>query len=81
MKTWEHSEKVQAVLQEVINEERDSEGFVTAFIAVCEVMDGDGKKLVAYRGPSAEASPTWLVKGMVREVIEDSEWFTDKEDE
>lgn len=81
MKTWDHSEKVLAILQDVINEDRDSEGFVTAYIAVIEVMDGETKKLVSYRGPNMEAVPVWLAKGMLREVIEDPEWFTDGDDD
>jgi hypothetical protein len=75
MRTWEHSEKVLATIQECVNAETDSEGVVTKFVAVVEVMDTDGKKLVTYRGPSNEACPVWDCRGMMQEVMADADWF------
>lgn len=79
--TWEDAQALQDALQEAVNREDDSRGVVTAFVAIAEVMDGEAKKLVAFRGPNPDAVPVWLARGMMREVVDDPEWFTDKEEE
>lgn len=79
--TWNHAMKLQDAIQEAVNEEGDSQGVVTAYVAVVEVMDGDSKKLVAYRGPNADAVPVWVARGMMRQVADDPEWFVGDDDE
>lgn len=79
--TWGHALKLTDAIQEAVNEEGDSQGIVTAYVAVIEVMDGDSKKLVAYRGPNADAIPMWVARGMLREVSDDPSWFTSEDDD
>jgi hypothetical protein len=81
VKTWDHAAVLQDAIQGVVNQEGETHGVVTAFILVAEVMDGDGKKLVSYRGPSSDAAPMWLVKGMAREVVDDPDSFYGEDDE
>lgn len=79
--SWDHAERLGAVLQEIVNDETESRGMVTSFSAVCEVMDADGKKLVTFRGPSSDACPVWLAKGMMREITDDPEAFYGEDDD
>jgi hypothetical protein len=79
--TWGYAKKLTDAMQEAVNEDGDSQGVVTAFVAVLEVMDGDGKKLVTYRGPNAEAIPVWVARGMLREVTDNPDWFVGEDDD
>ena len=82
MGEWEDIQAIQDAVQAAINQEAQSEGILTKFVLVAEVLNEDGKKLVFFRGPNAEAIPTWDAKGMIREVIADPQAFTrDEEDE
>jgi hypothetical protein len=81
LQTWGHAERLSAVLQEIVNDDSDSQGVVTGFAAVCEVMDEEGKKLVTFRGPTSEACPVWLAKGMLRAITDDPEAFIGEDDE
>lgn len=79
--TWGYAMKLSDAFQEAVNEDGESQGIVTAYVAVVEVMDGDSKKLVAYRGPNADAIPVWVARGMMRQVADDPEWFVGEDDE
>lgn len=77
--TWTDSQRIQDAIQVAVNTEDDSRGVVTKFIAIAEVLDGDGKKLVAFRGPNSDAVPVWDVRGMLHDTLQ-RELFEDEED-
>lgn len=77
---WAHALVLNDAMQEAVNEDGESRGIVTAYIAVVEVMDGEAKKLVAFRGPNSDAIPVWVARGMMREVADDPAWFAKEDD-
>lgn len=78
--TWTHSEALHERIQEVVNKESDSQGIVTKFVVVAEVMDEDSKKLTCYRGPNEDSVPRWDVRGMFHELLILDDFFERDDD-
>lgn len=75
MDTWRDSNKIMDVIQEAMNDDPESRGILTKFVAVCEVASDDGKRLVYLRGPNADACPLWDAQGLAGFLASDDNAF------